>query len=389
MPETVGFEVDYAEFLEEALVEAWELRGSLEGNVDGGGGGEGGGDGEKREREWWVLKPGMSDKGDGVRLFWSEEGLRGIFEGWEEDEEEDEEEEDDDDDEKDEDEDDPITATTNASHTTPPPPPPPPPPPNPNPPNPIITSHLRHFIAQRYIARPLLLPSLGNRKFHIRSYVLAVGALRVYVFREMLALFARKPYVAPPSGGDGDGHGDEELDLGVHLTNTCLQSDKDKDKDREEEEEEGGSAIVIPFWSLPPPTTTTTTTPTPTTHHPHTPIHTKITHLTSHLFLAAATTQSLNFQTLPNAFEVFGLDWLVDEDAKVWLLECNAFPDFAASGEGEGGKGVVGRFWGAVVGVLVGEGEGEGGVLGGLREGGKGGEVEGMEKVLDVDLGRR
>lgn len=63
----------------------------------------------------------------------------------------------------------------------------------------------------------------------------------------------------------------------------------------------------------------------------------------------------------------------------MWLLEVNAFPDFARSGEL--GRGVVGGVWEAVVGLVV-----EGGVLGGGGEGkGKGG----MREVLDVDLGRR
>jgi len=360
VPETVGFEVDYAEFLEEALVEAWELRGSLEGNV-------GGGEGEEKEREWWVLKPGMSDKGDGVRLFWSEEGLRGIFEGWEGDEEEEKEEEDNDNDPN-------LTPWSPQTKPT-------------NQPTGIITSHLRHFIAQRYIARPLLFPTLGNRKFHLRSYVLAVGALRVYVFREMLALFAAKPYRAP--GNDNDA----EPDLGAHLTNTCLQ---DGDDDNAE-------TSIIPFRDLPPSL-------------PFDGTLAQISHLTSLLFRAATATQSLHFQPLPNAFEVFGVDWLVDEDRKVWLLEANAFPDFGASGDK--GRGVVGRFWEGVVGVLVGgegflgglgggvggvggreegvgeEGVGEEGVgeegVGEEREREEEGKAEnGMVKVLDIDLGRR
>jgi D-alanine-D-alanine ligase-like ATP-grasp enzyme len=34
------------------------------------------------------------------------------------------------------------------------------------------------------------------------------------------------------------------------------------------------------------------------------------------------------FQTLPNAFELFGVDFLVDANGDVWLLELNAYPDF-------------------------------------------------------------
>lgn len=370
VPETVGFEVDYAEFLEEALVEAWELRGSLEGNVARGGEREREGEGEEkgreRETEWWVLKPGMSDKGDGVRLFCSEEGLRRIFEGWEADDDEDEEEEEDDDEE---DNDDNRNGNLTPSNPQPKPPP-----------TGIITSHLRHFIAQRYIPHPYLFPTLHHRKFHLRSYVLAAGALRVYVFREMLALFAAKPYRAPPETDDEE---EDALDMGVHLTNTCLLPDTNNN----EEEEEATRRSVIPFWDLPSPTSSSFNKPA---------ILTQITTLTSHLFRAAATTQSLSFQPLPNAFEVFGVDWIVDAEGRVWLLEVNAFPDFGASGSG--GRGVVGRFWEGVVGVLVGEGffggfkREEGGEVDGVGEGLGGGEGEGengMIKVLDMDLGRR
>lgn len=107
----------------------------------------------------------------------------------------------------------------------------------------------------------------------------------------------------------------------------------------------------------------------------------------------------------------------------MWLLEVNAFPDFAQSGEGEGEKGVVRGFWEGVLGVVGevwglgvggggGSGEGEGEEKGEEKEGGEeGGDGDGneskkeekeeenekkggrwrwgMRKVLDVDLGRR
>jgi tubulin--tyrosine ligase len=34
----------------------------------------------------------------------------------------------------------------------------------------------------------------------------------------------------------------------------------------------------------------------------------------------------IHFQTLPNAFELFGVDFLVDANGDVWLLELNAYP---------------------------------------------------------------
>jgi len=54
--------------------------------------------------------------------------------------------------------------------------------------------------------------------------------LRVYVYTDMLALFASKPYHSPSmsrAAQDQGGHADDILDLTSHLTNTCLQSDSE------------------------------------------------------------------------------------------------------------------------------------------------------------------
>lgn len=69
------------------------------------------------------------------------------------------------------------------------------------------------------------------RKFHLRAYVLCVGGLSVYLWDEMLALFAPAPYQSPGAAGGGDGEeGDDQAgghqpDPKVHLTNTCLHAD--------------------------------------------------------------------------------------------------------------------------------------------------------------------
>lgn len=325
VPLTVAFEVDYAEFLDEALVECWELHESF----------------AKEEREWWVLKPGMSDQGQGIRLFGSEEELRAIFESWEEE------------DGKDDHESDVETPPAIDGQD-------------------VIgagtmTSQLRHFIAQRYIQSPLILPAHGNRKFHIRSYVLAVGALRTYVYKEMLALFAPLPYSAPGRSASNASSADPNhaIDDRVHLTNTCLQ-----DGSRE------GS--VTRFWDL------QANASLPESWKES--IFDRICAATGTLFEAAAREQMIHFQTLENAFEVFGVDWMVDVEGTSWLLEVNAFPDFKQSGEDL--KEVMKGLWEGVVAIAVKDffvptTEGTGGTDGGKDE------PFGMRKVLDVDLGRR
>lgn len=302
-----AFEVDYAEFLDDALVEAWDLQASMARNE------------EREEKEWWILKPGMSDRGQGIRLFCGMEGLQGIFDGWEGEGS----------DSEDEDEDEGGDG--------------------------IMVSHLRHFVAQPYIHPPLLLDNDG-RKFHIRVYVLAVGSLKVYVYRDMLALFAGKDYVAPGT--------EEEEDLDGHLTNTCLQGTAAA----------GERDTVRRFWDLDEEGLKPGVAQS---------VFEQICEVTGELFEAAARTMMVHFQPREGAFEVFGLDFLVDAGGTAWLLEVNAFPDFKQTGEGL--TGVVSGFWEGVVrtAVVPWVMGGEGGAAGG--EEGK----EDMVLVREVDLGRR
>ncbi|KAF2712797.1 TTL-domain-containing protein [Pleomassaria siparia CBS 279.74] len=302
---SVEFEVDYAEFLDDALVEAWELKESWGRNE--GKGDDDGGEGEGRE--WWILKPGMSDRGQGIRLFSTEEELTAIFEEWDPESDDD----DDDDDEEGEDNDmrsgqgDSTKTKAKEEGTG------------------IVTSQLRHFIAQPYIHPPLLLtppssPSSAPRKFHIRTYVLAVGALKVYVYKPMLALFAAKPYVAPWEAVKSDDG------LKASLTNTCLQDSGDRD----------GSVGL--FWDLPddlPSTSSPSSSASSSSDWKH-ETFTQVLALTGEVFEAAARSMSIHFQPLPNSFEIFGLDFMVSvEDGgelRTWLLEVNAFPDFRQTG---------------------------------------------------------
>lgn len=267
----VNFELDYAEFLDEALVDAWDLNESMMRND------ELGDDDEKKE--WWILKPGMSDGGNGIRLFSNMQELQGIFEEWEEAEEEDD--------------DDAETLDESGQNLS-------------TVPNGTMTSQLRHFIAQPYIDPPLLLPSKENRKFHVRVYVLAVGALKVYIYRELLALFAAKSYQSP-----SEVHHGTEIDLESHLTNTCFQAGSAREDS------------VTRFWDLENAVLGWDW---------REKIFKQICEVTAEVLEAAAREQMVHFQTLPNAFEIFGVDFLVDSELQVWLLELNAYPDFKQTG---------------------------------------------------------
>jgi tubulin---tyrosine ligase len=293
------FELDYAEFLDEALVEAWELKESF-GRNEGKG---------PEEREWWILKPGMSDRGQGIRLFSTESELQSIFEEWEAERPDSDDDEKEGDGEKDY----------------------------------VVTCHLRHFIAQPYIHPPLLLASLPQ-KFHIRTYVLTSGSLSIHVYKPMLALFASVPYSPPWTSSSS---------LSAHLTNTCLQSPSEYPP-------------VKAFWSL------------DLSDEMKEDIWRQICETTGEIFEAAAKGMMVHFQTLPNAFEVFGVDFLVDGEGRAWLLEVNAFPDFRQTGDEL--KGLVGGLWEEVVGRVV------GGFFGVETEGEKG---EGLVYVRRVELGKK
>ena len=317
---SVHFELDYAEFLDDALVDAWDLHESMTRNQE-----------DIEAKEWWILKPGMSDGGNGIRLFSSIDELQAIFEDWDLPSDGDE------DGNSADGTEDPSAELIRGGDTH----------------DTVMTSQLRHFIVQPYIDSPLLLPYYDHRKFHIRSYVLAVGALKVFVYKEMLALFAAKPYEAPHQRAKGT-----EIDLSQHLTNTCFQEDATKD------------SSVHRFWSLGEPTQSEGWREN---------VFSQICKVTGEVFEAAAREQMVHFQAIPNAFEVFGVDFLVDAEKNVWLLEMNAYPDFKQTGVGLQDKVVGGLFEGVIDTAVAPFFGATDHVMG----------SEQMVLVKDVDLGRR
>ncbi|KAK9459899.1 tubulin-tyrosine ligase family-domain-containing protein [Lipomyces oligophaga] len=265
-PESYELELDYAEYLDEMLDDIYEFRDELD-----------------KEQEWWILKPSMSDRGQGIRIFKTRQQLQDIFDSFEEPSDDDE---------------------GSGEEIA----------------NGVVTSQIRHFLIQKYIMRPILLATYGNRKFHIRTYVVASGALDVYVFKDMLALFALRPYTSP----------DENTDLDGHLTNTCLQGENRND----------GS--VQRFWKL-------------SDTFDKQLVWSQICAITAETFAAATSLGRLHFQPVPNAFEIYGVDFLVSTDENgdliTSLLEINAYPDFGQTGDDL--KELVGGLFKAVVGEIV------------------------------------
>lgn len=248
-PTSYQLEVDYAEFLDDALDECYELREEIE-----------------TSEKTWILKPSMSDKGQGIRIFKTIDQLQEIFNSFEGDSDDEQEEDDD-------------------KHG-------------------IIISQLRHFIVQEYKNKPLLLSTYSNRKFHLRTYVVCCGNLKVYVYKNILTLFSDVLYETPEEDESG------EIPMAGHLTNTCLQED--------------ATPLVVPFWDLDDKEFSTTKKEL---------VFDQVAKITGELFNAATSVNKMNFQPLDNAAEVFGIDYLVNDDYSVTLLEVNSYPDFKQTGD--------------------------------------------------------
>ncbi|POG60280.1 tubulin-tyrosine ligase [Rhizophagus irregularis DAOM 181602=DAOM 197198] len=272
-PETWFFEVIHIDYLDEALEEIFEVVQECKENDER----------IEEEKVKFILKPSLGNKGAEIKIFYSIEQLRNVFEGNKtlddkEDHEEDEDEEkeveveeaeveieevDDDDDES--------------------------------------MFHIREWVIQRYISNPLL---INNRKFHIRSYILAISNLRVYLYKEMLALFALNSYSPTDINNSLS-----------HLTNTCLQVNENSFKE---------SNQVKLFWDL--------SSEEGINVNDLEIIFDQIKLILNDCF-ESVSNEVIQFMPLENAFELFGFDFLVDQHKNVYFLEANSFPDFKQTGD--------------------------------------------------------
>ncbi|GBC05463.1 hypothetical protein RclHR1_06230023 [Rhizophagus clarus] len=267
IPETWYFEVTHIDYLDEALEEIFEVVQECKENDKK----------TEEEKVKFILKPSLGNKGAEIKIFHNIEQLRNVFEGnknldkeedRDKDEDDDVEEIDDDDDDDDDDE---------------------------------SMFHIREWVVQRYISNPLL---IKNRKFHIRSYILAISNLRVYLYKEMLALFALNSY-SPTDINN----------VLSHLTNTCLQVNENSFEE---------SNQVKLFWDL--------SLEEEISKIDLEIIFDQIKLILNNCFDSVAN-EVTQFMPLENAFELFGFDFLVDQYKNVYLLEANSFPDFKQTGD--------------------------------------------------------
>ncbi|KAF8213396.1 tubulin-tyrosine ligase [Mycena galopus ATCC 62051] len=284
-PRTFEIELSFADELDEMLLDdLWELGKELEDND-----------------KWWILKPGMADRGNGIRMFNSKAALEKIFEEFE-----------------DADSDDQSEGEDNKTA--------------------VVTSQLRHFVIQEYLNNPLLIDpaevsiagsskpdKLRGSKFHLRAYCVAQGALKVFLFDKVLALFSAVPYIRP-SAGEGEDGDPLPVDLGPHLTNTSLQAER-------------GEEGVRLFSEL---ASCHILSGSDNRRAQFSTEDIKIIMDQMVVVLAetfkAALENPIHFQPLPNCFELFGIDFLVTNSPEtqprfqVSLLEINAEPAIELTG---------------------------------------------------------
>ena len=176
------------------------------------------------------------------------------------------------------------------------------------------------WVLQRYEPSPLLLnPRSGSsegggarHKFHVRLYVLAVGALDVHIFNEALMLFAPAPFV----GAQFD-------DAAAHLTNSCVGSGHagwhENDMVR--------ALSELPALLVRDGIVSDAATGRVWAARAFQDMALAVAHAFSALDGDVA-----GYMPAPLCFELYGVDFLLTQDGRAVLLEFNPSPDIAQTG---------------------------------------------------------
>jgi len=167
-----------------------------------------------------------------------------------------------------------------------------------------VDSKERSWAIQKYIERPLL---IHHRKFDIRAYCLVIATQQGQGLR---ALGYRDAYLRTCSSS----YTTKSLDRMVHLNNDAVQ----KQGEEYGKFESGNKLSLEEFQKF------------LDEHHQVRKISVrddlmpKCHSLMGDAIRSAAS--KLNPRKIKHCFEVFGFDFMVDSDFRVWLIECNANP---------------------------------------------------------------
>ncbi|MBN3298440.1 TTL ligase, partial [Amia calva] len=156
-------------------------------------------------------------------------------------------------------------------------------------------------VIQKYLERPLLLEP-GHRKFDIRSWVLVDHQYNIYLYREGVLRTSSEPY-----------NSSDFQDKTSHLTNHCIQKEHSKNYGKYEE---GNEMFFDEFRQY------LLDTHKVALESSVLPQLKQIIRSCLACIEPAISTKHLSYQS----FQLFGFDFMVDQDLKVWLIEINGAP---------------------------------------------------------------
>ncbi|XP_056423166.1 tubulin--tyrosine ligase [Hyla sarda] len=171
-------------------------------------------------------------------------------------------------------------------------------------------------VIQKYLENPLLLEP-GHRKFDIRSWVLVDNQYNIFLYREGVLRTSSEPY------NDSDFQ-----DMTSHLTNHCIQKEHSKNYGRYED----GNEMFFEEFNQYLMTSLNINLENSILYQIKQIIRVCLTCIEP-----AISTKHLPYQS----FQLFGFDFMVDEDLKVWLLEVNGAPACAQKLYAELCQGIV------------------------------------------------
>ena len=158
----------------------------------------------------------------------------------------------------------------------------------------------RKFVIQKYIEKPLL---FRGRKFDIRMWVLIDHEMKVYLFKEGYLRTSGKSFTLEHKNIP---------DKSIHLTNNAIQKCLKGYGDYEE----GNQVSLYTFQEY--------------LNEINSGIHFRECIYRQMKDLVEYSTKSVKFKLNPkdrhHQFEIFGYDFIVDIDYKVWLIEVNTTP---------------------------------------------------------------
>lgn len=184
------------------------------------------------------------------------------------------------------------------------------------------------FVIQKYIERPLL---YKGYKFDIRVYALLTHDMELYVFREAYVRLSSYKFSL------------EKLNYYIHLTNNAVQAASKNygvleqgnifplsELERYAREELGkGKQSRAYQQELPSPRESSTLKQSETL------VETTFMEEMKKIIRVTfdSTFDIVNPKGRQHMFEMFGFDFMVDENFKVWLLECNSGPSMTESNQ--------------------------------------------------------